>query len=84
MSNAKDAPVADTVTVEAQAKAAARKAGKKIDVKKPPFYVAPRKAVTSKKGILSGDTSDEVKAEFLVGGEEALKAFVTSGHVLKG
>ena len=52
--------------------------------KKPPFYVAPRKALTSKKGILSGDTEDEVKAEYLSGGESALKAFIESGHVLKG
>lgn len=52
--------------------------------KKPPFYVAPRKSITSKKGILSGDTEDEVRAKYLVGGEDALKAFIKSGHILKG
>ena len=56
----------------------------KENAKKPAYYVAPRKALTSKKGILSGDTVDEVKAEYLAGGEDALAAFVESGHVLKG
>lgn len=55
-----------------------------VSKKKPAFYVAPRCAITSKKGILSGDTEDEVKAEFLAGGQSALDAFVKSGHVLKG
>lgn len=51
---------------------------------KPPFYVAPGKSLTSKKGILSGDNEAEVKAEYFAGGKEALDAFVKSGHVLKG
>ena len=68
--------------VEAKAKATAAK--EKAAAKKPPFYVAPGKAITSKKGILSGDTSDEVKAEYLEGGKDALAAFVESGHILKG
>ena len=63
---------------------AARMENKVKKEKKPPFYVAPGKALTSKKGILSGDTSDEVKAEYLPGGKEALGSFVKSGHVLKG
>lgn len=50
---------------------------------KPPYYMAPGKAVTSKAGILSGDTADEVKAEYFEGGEETLQALVESGHVLK-
>ena len=74
----------DKVTAEAQARAAARKAGKPAPTKKPEYYVAPRKSLTSKKGILSGDTEDEVKAEYLAGGNDALQAFVESGHVLKG
>ncbi len=74
----------DKVTAETLAKAAQRKAGKPAPTKKPPFYVSPRKSLTSKKGILSGDTEDEVKAEYLAGGEDALKAFVKSGHILKG
>lgn len=72
---------ADTVT---QADNAERMAGKPQPKKKPPFYVAPRKAITSKKGILSGDTEDEVKAEYLEGGKDALEAFIESGHILKG
>lgn len=40
---------------------------------KPPYYMAPGKAVTSKAGILSGDTADEVKAEYFEGGDETLK-----------
>lgn len=58
--------------------------GKTAPKKKPPFYVAPGKSLTSRKGILSGDTEDEVKAEYLGGGKQALDAFVKSGHVLKG
>lgn len=74
----------DKATAEAAAKAAARKAGKAQPAPKPAYYVAPRKSITSKKGILSGDTEDEVKAEYLAGGDVALQAFVKSGHVLKG
>lgn len=74
----------DKATEEARAKKAARMENKVKKEKKPPFYVAPGKALTSKKGILSGDTSDEVKAEYLPGGKEALDRFVKSGHVLKG
>jgi hypothetical protein len=74
----------DQATKAAQAKKAARNAGKQPKPTRPPFYVAPGKSLTSKKGILSGDTADEVKAEFLTGGKKALDAFVKSGHVLKG
>ena len=52
-------------------------------VAKPPYYMAPGKAVTSKAGILSGDTADEVKAEYFEGGDETLKALVDGGYVLK-
>lgn len=74
----------DEATKAAAAKKAERMAGKPQPKKKPPFYVAPRKAITSKKGILSGDTEDEVKAEYLEGGKDALEAFIESGHILKG
>lgn len=67
-----------------KAAAASKGKGKKAKPKKPPFYVAPGKSLTSKKGILSGDTEAEVKAEYFAGGKEALDAFVESGHVLKG
>lgn len=50
---------------------------------KPPYYMAPGKAITSMVGILSGDTADEVKAEYLPGGEATLQAFVKSGHIVK-
>ena len=56
----------------------------KTPAKKPPFYVAPRKAITSKRGILSGDTADEVKVSDLAGGKDAFEAFIESGHILKG
>lgn len=79
-----DAAEDDDVTAKAMAKAAARKADKPQPGKKPPFYVAPRCAITSNKGILSGDTSDEVKAEYLAGGEKALQTFIDTGHILKG
>lgn len=74
----------DEATKAAQAKKAARVAGKSPKPKRPPFYVAPGKSLTSRKGILSGDTADEVKPEYLNGGKKALDAFVESGHVLKG
>lgn len=50
--------------------------------KKPLFSVSKGKAVTSKRGILSD--GDEIKADDLAGGKEALDAFVKSGHVAKG
>lgn len=48
---------------------------------KPPFYVSKGKAITSKRGILAD--GEEIKAEDLAGGKEALEAFVKSGHVAK-
>lgn len=66
------------------AKAAARSAATApVAVEGPEYYVAPRKALTSKRGILSGDDKAEVKAEYLAGGEEALAALVASGHIIK-
>lgn len=53
----------------------------KEEAKKFPFYVKEGKAVTSKRGILSD--GDEIKADDLPGGKEALDAFVKSGHVVK-
>ena len=73
----------DTRADEATEKAA-RVAGKPKAKKKPPFYVAPRCAITSLRGILSGDTEAEVKAEYLHGGKKALDDFIESGHILKG
>lgn len=81
---AKKKDAEDEATKAAAAKKAERMAGKPQPKKKPPFYVAPRCAITSKKGILSGDTEDEVKAEYLPGGKDALEAFIESGHILKG
>lgn len=51
------------------------------DNSKPPFRVSKGKAITSKRGILAD--GDEIKAEDLAGGKEALEAFVKSGHVAK-
>lgn len=48
---------------------------------KPPCFVVPGKAITSKRGILAD--GDEIKADDLAGGKEALDAFVKSGHVGK-
>lgn len=74
----------DEATAAAEAKKAARLKGKKPAVKKPPFYVAPGKSLTTKRGILSGDDVAEIKADDLPGGEAALNGFVASGHVQKG
>lgn len=62
--------------LKAEKKEAKVKAGKK-----PPFSVAAGKAITSRRGILSD--GDEVKADDLAGGKEALDAFVKSAHVDK-
>lgn len=80
----KDAEPQDPAAEAAEAKAAVQAAKAAEAKKKPPYYMAPRKSLTSKRGILSGDTEDEVKAEYLAGGQAALDAFVASGHVLKG
>lgn len=48
---------------------------------KPPFYVMPGKSLTSKRGILAD--GDEIKADDLAGGKDALDAFVDSGHIGK-
>ncbi len=85
MPNEKANPAKEATTEATAAPAKeVRATGKKPEVKKPPYYVAPGKSLTSLKGILSGDTADEVKAEYLAGGKEAVDAFVKSGHVLKG
>lgn len=81
-SNAQLATMLSELKAAAADKAAADKAA--AAPKKPVYYVAPRKALTSKRGILSGDTADEVKPEYLAGGQEALDDFVKSGHILKG
>lgn len=75
------------LTPDAAAKAAAKAKeeadeAKAKEGKKPPFSVAAGKAITSKRGILSD--GDEIKADDLAGGKEALDAFVKSGHVAKG
>lgn len=73
----------DTVT---QADTAEAKAA---EAKKPPFYVKPGKALTSKRGILATERGAkikdcvEIKASDLAGGQEALDAFVKSGYVGK-
>ena len=57
--------------------------------KKPAFYVKKGKALTTNRGIVGGideedfSGDDEIKSEDLAGGQEALEAFVESGHVGK-
>ena len=64
----------------AKAEAEAEKA-KKVKAAKPPFSVGKGKALTTKRGILGG--GEEVTAEDLPGGKDALTALVESGHVVK-
>lgn len=71
----------DAAAAAALAKLEADEAKEEEAAKKPPFYVKEGKAVTSKRGILSD--GDEIKADDLAGGKEALDAFVKSGHVVK-
>lgn len=49
----------------------------------PEFYVAPGKAITSLKGILSGENADEIKPEYLAGGKDAFEALRKSKHILR-
>lgn len=65
----------------AKAKVEAEEAKAEAAKKKPPFYVEKGKAITSKRGILG--EGDEIKADDLAGGKEALEAFIKSGHVAK-
>lgn len=90
LSDLRDAKAKRAAAPAPDAQAAADAAAQALDAlmapvvtAKPPYYMAPGKAVTSKAGILSGDTADEVKAEYFEGGDETLQALVESGHVLK-
>ena len=65
----------------AEAKAKAEEEAKAKADEKPPFFVMPGKCLTSKRGLLAD--GDEIKADDLAGGKEALDAFVKSGHVGK-
>ncbi len=78
-----DAPAPDTQAALDAAAQALDALMAPVAVAKPPYYMAPGKAVTSKAGILSGDTADEVKAEYFEGGGETLQTLVESGYVLK-
>lgn len=60
----------------------ALKSDEEIVVKESRYYIADGKALTSKRGIL--DAGNEVKVEYLPGGEETLNKFVKSGHIVKG
>lgn len=75
-----DSNVKDDAATDAKAEAENVKVDKKI--KRPPFYIAPGKALTTKRGILGPD--DEIKAEDLAGGIESIKKWVKTGHVLEG
>lgn len=69
---------------DAETETQADEAEAEVVNQEPAYYVAPRNSITSKKGILSGDTQDEVKPEYLHGGQDALDSLVKSGHILKG
>ena len=71
----------DDAAAAALAKLEAGEAKEEEAAKKPPYCVGERKAVTTKRGILSD--GDEITADDLPGGKEALAAFVKSGHVVK-
>ena len=52
-----------------------------VEKNKPEYQVAPGKAITCKKGIVAD--GDEVKAEYFIDGDKAVKRFVKSGHIIK-
>ena len=70
-----DEKKAAAVKKETVEKAVAKKA------EKFPYSIKAGKSVTSKKGVLA--PGDEVKAEYLGGGQKSLDALVKSGHVDK-
>ena len=81
---AEEAAAEEAAAEEAAAEEAAALAKQTVVIKikkveKPPFYVMPGKALTTKRGILSN--GDGIKVEDLAGGADALTAFVKSGHV---
>lgn len=65
----------------ADKKAEAQKAKATDAAKKPPYYIAEGKALTSKRGILG--PGDEVKVDYLPGGKDTFDKFVKSGHIKK-
>lgn len=72
--------------VEAEKKAAKKKVADKEKAvakkaKNFPYSVKVGKSVTSKKGVIG--EGEEIKAEYLGGGQNALDALVKSGHVAK-
>jgi len=80
----------DEVTEAAMARAAARKLkplapppGAKAGAK-PPFYVSPGVAITTKRGILSGDDAAAVTPEDFHRGEADFNRFLEAGHISKG
>jgi len=73
---AKESEAEEKAAIEAVEAEEAKKAEKK-----PPYYVAPGKSITCKKGILA--EGDEIKAAFLGGGKDSLTALVKSKHVIK-
>lgn len=82
---------ADADAVDAMAQGAAENEVQKMakvqaktekEAKKPPFYIMPGKALTSKRGILG--PGDEIKVSDIAGGKDALEKFVASGHIGEG
>lgn len=72
--------------------AQAKKAEKieQIKAKKPPYYVAPGKAITTKRGILGGKPADEVgpeteiKKKYLSDGGTSFERWIKLGYIIKG
>ena len=77
-------PPAEADDADAQAKVDAD-AQAKVDadaqVEIFPYCIAPGKAITSRKGVLSD--GDEIKAEYVAGGEDTLADLVKKGFVIK-
>lgn len=81
-----NAKTAATAKADVGAKADAE-AKVKANRPKPPFYVAPGKAIITERGIISGDDpleKTEIRAEDLPTGKDGLNHFLKTGHILKG
>jgi len=55
---------------------------KPVEVIKSIYKVAPGKSITSKKGILG--PGEEVKTEYMSGGQKTIDDRIKSGHIIKG
>ena len=89
----KDDPKAgaeDAARVKEEAEVEKAEKAERVEASKPPYYVAPGKAITTNRGILAGKPKDEpgeeteIKKEDLPEEGTSLKKFIGLGYIIKG